>query len=148
MYFVGFSAQPITWFECYLSNRRLQVSIKNYQNSLMLLTSTAAYQLLFLICVNDMFQAVDCDLLLYGDDSCLVYHQWDVREIAETLNKNFSNICEWFVDRKLNIHLGEDKTKNILFRKKGNYRKKTIQVVDMVKYTLNNTTQLLILVKH
>ena len=26
---VGFSAQSIVWFECYLSNRRVQANIKN-----------------------------------------------------------------------------------------------------------------------
>ena len=32
-------------------------------------------------------------------------------------SKNFSNICDWFVDNdnNLNIHFGEDKTKCILF---------------------------------
>ena len=27
------------------------------------------------------------------------------------LTKNLSNICDWFVDNKLSIHFGEDKTK-------------------------------------
>ena len=31
----------------------------------------------------------------------------------QNLNKNFSNICDWFVDNKLSIHFGEDKTKCI-----------------------------------
>ena len=34
------------------------------------------------------------------------------------LNKDFNNICNWFVDNKLSIHLGEDKTKCILFAPK------------------------------
>ena len=36
--------------------------------------------LLFLLYVNDMKQAIDCDLLLYADDSCLVYQHKDVKE--------------------------------------------------------------------
>ena len=71
--------------------------------------------LLFLLYVNDMKQAVDCDLFLYADDSCLVYQHKDVKEIERNLNKNFSNVCDWFVDNKLSIHFGEDKTKCILF---------------------------------
>ena len=62
-----------------------------------------------------MKQAVDCDLFLYADDSCLVYQHKDVSKIEQNLNKNFSNICDWFVDNKLSIHFGEDKTKCILF---------------------------------
>ena len=34
------------------------------------------------------------------------------------LNKDFDNICKWFIDNKLSIHLGEDKTKCILFAPK------------------------------
>ena len=34
-------------------------------------------------------QAVDCDLFLYADDSCLVYQYKDVKEIERNLNKFF-----------------------------------------------------------
>ena len=34
-------------------------------------------------------------------------------EIENVLNKEFANVCEWFVD-KLLIHFGEYKTKHIL----------------------------------
>ena len=34
--------------------------------------------------------------------------------IDQQLNRNFWNICNWFVD-KLSIYFGEDKTKSILF---------------------------------
>ena len=36
--------------------------------------------LLFVLYVNDMKQAVDCDLFHYADDSCLVYQHKDVKE--------------------------------------------------------------------
>ena len=32
-------------------------------------------------------------------------------------------MCEWFVDNKLSIHLGEDKTKSILFTSKNKKNK-------------------------
>ena len=38
-----------------------------------------------------------------------------MKEIERNLNKNFPNVCDWFVDNKLSIHFGEDKTKSILF---------------------------------
>ena len=71
--------------------------------------------LLFLIYVNDMHQSVDCDLLLYADDSCLIFQHKEVKVIENQLSIAFSNICDWFVDNKLSIHFGEDKTKSILF---------------------------------
>ena len=65
-----------------------------------------------------MPQAVDCDLLLYADDSCLVFGDNNINEIEKQLNKNFNSLCDWFVDNKLSIHFEEDKTKSILFGRK------------------------------
>ena len=56
-----------------------------------------------------MPQAVDCELLLYADDTCLIFQHNDITETETVLNKNFSMVCDWFVDNKLNIHFGEDK---------------------------------------
>ena len=64
-----------------------------------------------------MPHAVKCELLLYTDDTCLIFQHSDINEIEIQLNKNFS-LCDWFVDNKLSIHFGEDKTKSILFSSK------------------------------
>ena len=37
--------------------------------------------LLFLIYINDMSQAVDSELLLYADDTCLVFQHKNVKTI-------------------------------------------------------------------
>ena len=63
-----------------------------------------------------MKQAVDCDLFLYADGSCFAYQHNDVSKSEQNLNKNCSNICNWFVDNKLSTHFGEDKTKCILLK--------------------------------
>ena len=59
--------------------------------------------------------SVSCDLLLYADDSCLVFSDSNIDKIEAQLNKDFNSICDWFVDNKLSIHFGEDKTKSIVF---------------------------------
>ena len=76
-----------------------------------------------------MPQAVDCDLFLCADDTCLLFQHKDLERVKEELTKNFSNICDWFVDNKLSIHSGEDKTKSILFSTKN--RKRTIETLDI-----------------
>ena len=58
---------------------------------------------------------MNCDLFLYADDSFLVYTGNDVKLIEDNLNKNFNSLCDWFVENRLSIHFGEDKTKSILF---------------------------------
>ena len=70
-----------------------------------------------------MPQSVNCELLLYADDTCLISQHNDIKEIENQLNKNFSLICDWFVDNKLIIHFGEDKTKSILFSSKRKIKK-------------------------
>ena len=69
-----------------------------------------------------MPQAVKCELFLYTDDTCLTFQHENVKEIEDQLNLNFSRLCDWFIDNKLSIHLGEDKTKSILFGTKLNIK--------------------------
>ena len=49
--------------------------------------------LLFLIYDNDMKQAVSSDLLLYADDSYLIFQHKHVIKIEKHLNNDFSNRC-------------------------------------------------------
>ena len=70
-----------------------------------------------------MSQAVKCNLFLYADDTCLVYQHKDINEVEKQLNKDFETICDWFVDNKLSIHFGDDKTKSILFATKFKIKK-------------------------
>ena len=52
-------------------------------------------------------------MLLYADDTCLVFQAEDLGTISDRLNTEFNKLCDWFVDNKLSIHFGEDKTKSI-----------------------------------
>ena len=79
--------------------------------------------LIFLIYVNDMPQSVDCDLFLYADDTCLGFTDKNVKTIEDNLNRNFNSLCDWFVENKLSIHFGEDKTKSIVFGSKRRLKK-------------------------
>ena len=59
----------------------------------------------------------DCYLRLYADDTCLLFSNENVNSIGKHLNADLNSLCEWFIHYKLSIHLGEDKTKCILFKK-------------------------------
>ena len=60
--------------------------------------------LLFLIYINDMSQAVKCNLFLYPDDTCLVCQHNDINEIEKQLNSTKFKIKKV---RKLNIKYGD-----------------------------------------
>ena len=61
-----------------------------------------------------MPQAVTSILLLYADNSYILYQHKDIVQIEKRLRENFEKLCDWFVDNKLSIHCGEDKTESIL----------------------------------
>ena len=81
-----FSENSVFWFKSYLSNRKFRVKIdKEFSDEELVKCGVPQGSilgpLLFLIYVNDMKQALDCDLLLYADDSCLLFQSKDVKEI-------------------------------------------------------------------
>ena len=57
-----------------------------------------------------MPQAINSNLFLYAGDSCLMVKHKEFKKIEKVLNNDFENIGDWFVDNKLSIHFGEDKT--------------------------------------
>ena len=93
---------------------------------------------MFLIYVNDILQAVTSTLLLYADDSYILYQHKDVVQIEKRLREDFENLCDWFVDNKLSIHFGEDKTRSVLFASK--QRAKNIRQL-IIKYKDINIKQ-------
>ena len=99
---MGFSEGCIKCFKSYLSERIFFISIEN-QNSDYGRISCGVPQgsiqglLLFLIYVNDMPQAVNSNLFLYADDSCLMFQHKEVEEIERVLNNDFENICDWLL---------------------------------------------------
>ena len=60
-------------------------------------------------------KTVSIYLFLYAYDSCLIFTGKNLKIIEEKLNRNFNSLCDWFVENKLSIHFGEDKTKSIVF---------------------------------
>ena len=128
------SREVIDWYKSYLSSRKFHVNVHDKFSTSADLRCRVPQgsilgPLLFLFFINDMSQAVDCDLFLYADDTCLLFQHKDLERIKEELTKNFSNICDWFVDNKLSIHFGEDKTRSILFSTKN--RKREIGTLDI-----------------
>ncbi len=109
----GFSKSVIDWFRSYLQNRHFFVSIGKELSDSGNLTcgvpqGSILGPLLFILYVNDMPGSVNCEMLLYADDTCLIYQSMDPIEVENTLTKNFNTLCDWFVDNKLSIHLGEE----------------------------------------
>ena len=81
--FLGFSKNVIIWFKSHLSNRKFKVNLnKTFSEPGRLLCGVPQGSilgpLLFLLYINDMPQAVKCELLLYADDNCLILQHNDI----------------------------------------------------------------------
>ena len=131
---LGFSRKVIDWYKSYLSNRKCYVNVHDKFSASANLRrevpqGSILRPLLFLLYINSMPQSVDCDLFLCADDKCLLFQHKDLERIKEELTNNFSNICDSFVDNKLGIHFGENKTKPILSSTKN--RKREIRTLDI-----------------
>ena len=83
---MGFSNDVTKWFESYLSKRMFSVHVEKSFSDKVLISYGVPHgsilgQLLFLLYVNDMVQAVNCDLLLYADDTGLLFQHKDINII-------------------------------------------------------------------
>ena len=115
MKFISFS-NIIKWYECYLSKRLFRVYVdSSFSDKALIICGAILGPLLFLLYVNAMAQAVNCDLLLYADEIGFIFQHKYINIIEHQLNRNFWDICDWFVNNKLNIHFGKDITKSIVF---------------------------------
>ena len=77
---IGFSNLAIGWFKSYLSNRLCRANLENCYSDPSNITcgvpqGSILGPLLFLIYVNDMPQAVESNLFLYAEDSCLFFRE-------------------------------------------------------------------------
>ena len=99
MEYLEFCKDVIFSFKLYLSNRKIKVNLnKTFLKPGKLLCGVPQGSILgplfFLPYINDIPQAVECELLLYADDTCLIFQHNDLKEIEIQLNRNFSLICD------------------------------------------------------
>ena len=124
--YLGFSKHAIAWFKSYLSKQKFKINSTSYFSPPNLICGVPQGSilgpLLFLLFIDDLPQAVVSDSLLYADDTCIVFQHKNVTEIEKQLLRVFSSWCDWFVDNKLSVHFGQDKTKSILFGTKHKLR--------------------------
>ena len=109
--YLGFSKNTITWFKFCLCEGKFKIRINtSYSSPASLLCGVPQGSilgpLLFLLYINDLPQAVVSDSLLCADDTCIVFQRKSEIEIEKQLIRDFSSVCDWFVDNKLSIHFG------------------------------------------
>ena len=92
---IGFLKHAVDGFRSYLSNRSFMINLE----SNCLQPASVSYGLP---------KGSILGLLLFLIYGC--QHE-DFNKTENQLNEQFSNICDWLMDKKRSIHFGEDKTK-------------------------------------
>ena len=93
---MSFSNDVTKWFESYLPKTMFSVHVEKCFSDKALISCGVPQgcilgPLLFLLYVNDMVQALNCDLLLYADDAGLIFQNKDINIIEQQLNRNFQS---------------------------------------------------------
>ena len=88
----------VEWFRSYLSDRTQMVNVNNTSSDFQKITcgvpqGSILGPLLFLCYVNDMSMSIsgECKLMLYADNSAILYSHKDPRVISERLVKSLSH---------------------------------------------------------
>ena len=98
----------------YLTGRKQTVSVNNIFSEYKTATcgvpqGSILGPLLFLCYVNDMPISIDsqCKLILYADDSAILFAHKDPNVISSKLGNVLESCSSWLVDNKLSLHLGK-----------------------------------------
>ena len=91
LYSIGFSKHSVNWFQSYSISRTFLVNLRNVISppsclSIGVPQGSILGPLLFLIHINDMSRAVNCNLFLYADNTGLFCQDKDINEIEKQLN--------------------------------------------------------------
>ena len=115
---IGFDSSSVNWVRSYLEGREQVVEVNGTLSSSLPVEcgvpqGSILGPLLFLIYVNDMKSACNCNLSLFADDAAVMASDKDKSQVESVLSTELSNISVWLSDNKLSLHLG--KTESILF---------------------------------
>ena len=111
----------LNWISDYLFNRTQYVAYNNDCSNLESVTlglpqGSILGPLLFIILVNDAYQCLNkCTMLIYADDTVLLYSTSSSKLIQETLSHEGNILFDWFNNNDLILNLKTGKTELVIY---------------------------------
>ena len=117
--YYGLRGMSNVWFRNYLSNRKQFVDYENTKSCLLDILcgvpqGSILGPLLYLLYVNDIGNASDCEILSFADDTTLILSDPDLKCLYEKSNVEINKLYTWFCTNKL--QLNANKTKYIVIK--------------------------------
>ena len=107
----GICAVLSDWFKSYLSNHNQYVSINGYESGPAAL-DCRVYQgsvlgpLLFLLCINDLNQAIKfCKGLHFADDTNLLFLSNTIKKLEKLVNAGLKHPVNWLNAKKILLNV-------------------------------------------
>ena len=107
----GIQDQPLSWFESYLINRTLSVSIENHLSSAANISSgvpqgSVLGPLLFILSINDLPLAVGLSsVMLYVDDTVIFSAASSIDQLQLNLSLDLNVVSNWLTANGLFLKL-------------------------------------------
>ena len=125
--YYGFRGVALDWFKSHLSNRKQFVRHQMHDSDHKIINcgvpqGSILGPLLFILYINDIVNTTSLlELILFADDTTLLFSHPDIASQNEIINKEVQEICNWFQANKLSVNAG--KTNYILLGTYHNTRK-------------------------
>ena len=116
---IGVRDMALEWFKNYFDDRIFFTDIDgefsdSVETTLGVVQGSILGPLLATIYLNDMYLAcADSQLLLFADDSSLIFSNQNINNLLNIANIGFKNLCQWMRANKLKLH--PSKTKFMIF---------------------------------
>ena len=103
------------WFKSYLSN--CYVSITGYESGLAALSGSVLGPLIFLLCINDLNQAIKfCKVHHFADDTYLLCLINSIKNLNKLVNADLKHLANWLNANKISLNV--KKTEMVIFKSK------------------------------
>ena len=118
---IGVTGTLLNLLESYLSNRKQRVVIDGIYSDQVSVTSgipqgSRLGPLLFIIYINDILNELECEGLLFADDTSLTTWGEDANITTAAISRDLQKILEW--SKIWKVTFNESKTKDMIFTNK------------------------------